>query len=137
MWRSPHLSHIFGTFLEYFELKNYFKNSTWYIYISVFYMGIVLVAFVIACIVYVSASFTQKKFTFLWPLHALRSICGLFVTVLFLPLLDFFLSVLNCIEDKNGRKVHIFFNDVVCFQGEHLIHSLLDVIVIVAFILIS
>ena len=59
------------------------------------------------------------------------------MTVLYLPLLDFFLSVLNCVKDENGQNVHFIFKEVVCYQGEHLVHSILAVLVIAAFILIS
>lgn len=47
-------------------------------------------------IAYVKYSLNKKKFTFVWPLQALRSICGLIITVLFLPIIGkFFLQTFN------------------------------------------
>ena len=52
-----------------------------------FYLCIGIVFMVILDIFYVSYSFSKKKFKFVWPLQFLRSVCGMFVTVLFLPFL--------------------------------------------------
>ena len=43
-----------------------------------------VVCLVILDAFYVSYSFSKKKFAFVWPMQALRTICGLFVTVLFI-----------------------------------------------------
>lgn len=56
-------------------------------FLGYFYIFIFFVILVILDIMYVSYSFSKKKFTFLWPLKALKNIAGLFVTALFLPIL--------------------------------------------------
>lgn len=56
-------------------------------YIVVFYILIFIIFLVILDIIYVSYSFTKKKFSFVWPLQVLRSVCSLIVTTLFLPFL--------------------------------------------------
>lgn len=102
-----------------------------------FYVGLSIVVLVILDIFYVSYSFSKKKFAFVWPLHALRSLCSLFVTILFLPLLDYFMSVLGCIYDLNGNYVHHIFTEMVCWQGIYIVHAVLSIIISVVFVVIS
>ena len=102
-----------------------------------FYLGIFIICLVILDVFYVSYSFTKKKFAFVWPLHALRSICGLFVTILFLPLLDYFVSVLGCINNGEGVLVHSFFTEIRCWTGIHILHAVLSIIVSTIFVLVS
>lgn len=56
-------------------------------YLVLFYLCLAIVCLVILDVFYVSYSFSKKKFAFVWPMQALRSVCGLFVTVLYLPFL--------------------------------------------------
>ena len=56
-------------------------------FLVIFYLCVSIVVLVILDVFYVSYSFSQKKFAFVWPMQALRTVCGLFVTVLFLPFL--------------------------------------------------
>jgi len=56
-------------------------------YIVVFYLCVATVLVVIFLFFYVSYSQQRRKFSFVWPLQALRTICRGFTTVLFLPLL--------------------------------------------------
>jgi hypothetical protein len=53
-------------------------------YLVVFYGCITAIILLILDIIYVSYSFSKKKFTVLWPLFILRNVASLFVTVLFL-----------------------------------------------------
>ena len=39
-------------------------------------------------VVYVSYSFSKKKFTMMWPLDILKSVASLLVTVLFIPITE-------------------------------------------------
>lgn len=91
------------------------------------YICIGVISCVILCFIYVSYSFTKKRFVFIWPLYALRSVCYLFVTILFIPIYEFFLSVFHCIENEEHVLVHYMWSEVECFKGVHIIHSILAV----------
>lgn len=61
---------------------------------------------IILDIIYVSYSFSQKRFRFLWPLFVLRSVTSLVVTVLFLPITETLTSVLSCsVDPETGKYV--------------------------------
>lgn len=86
-WRSDQVSFYYNSFLDQFQVAVWLSRLDLTTYIIVLYIGIFIVILIILDIFYVSYSFTRKKFTFVWPLQALRSSVGLFVTVLFLPFL--------------------------------------------------
>ena len=65
-------------------LFNYINYTTFTV---IFYVAIMVVILVITDIIYVSYSFQQKKFKYVWPLKLLRTFCGLLVTVFFLNFL--------------------------------------------------
>src|SRR3569833_4362844 len=86
-WKSDAVLKYLQTFLLFFQLPNWLGKLDLTTYLVIFYICIFIVCLVILDIFYVSYSFSRKKFSFVWPLQALRSVCGLFVTVLFLPFL--------------------------------------------------
>jgi hypothetical protein len=60
------------------------------------YLLIFLIILVIVDIVYVSYSFTKKKFSFTLPLVLLAQIVPLFVTFLFIPIVELLLNIITC-----------------------------------------
>ncbi len=134
------------TFLNFFQLVSWLAKLDLTTYIVVFYLCIFLVCLVILDIFYVSYSFSRKKFTFVWPLQALRSICPLFVTVLFLPLLgihfplnsnlETFTSILAC-KKKGNMSVHTLFPEFQCWTGLHILHSSFALLVSSLFMMVS
>ena len=129
----------------------FFHVSTWYgrlditAFLVIFYLCLAIVVLVILDVFYVSYSFTQKKFAFVWPMQALRTVCGLFVTVLFLPFLgiyifnnillnvETFTTMLRC--DSDGKMT--LFKDVTCWEGTHIIHACFAIVISIIFILIA
>lgn len=97
-----------------------------------------MVCLVILDIFYVSYSFKQKKITYVWPLKVLRSVCGLFVTVLFLPFLETFTSMLHChhSDDGDGKYYNTLFPEIECWHGSHLIHASFAIVISFFFITI-
>ena len=162
-WYTETVLPFLQTFLNFFQIVSWCFKLNWTTYIVVFYLCIFLVCLVILDVFYVSYSFSKKKFAFVWPLQALRSTCGLFVTVLFLPLLggsfffaffvfvffgcyfvfwclfffvELFSSLLCCIN-KDGNLVHSTFTEVKCWDGIHILHASFSVVVSCIFICIS
>lgn len=114
-------------------------------YLVVVYIMIFVICLVILDICYVSYSFTKKKFAFVWPLQVLRSVCGLFVTTLFLPLLESFISIIHCmkgngreiLQDSTGGATGLYLNmfpTVQCWTGAHIIHATFAIVVAAIFI---
>ncbi|CDW77649.1 UNKNOWN [Stylonychia lemnae] len=74
----------------------------------------------------VSYSFSRKRFAYVWPVQALRSSVGLFVTVLFMPFLE---------ENGPGWFLDAF-HDERCWVGSHIIHASISSAVSLVFIAI-
>ena len=76
------ISNFFGTF----NLSKYLPSAPFAAYLVMLYALIFIILVIIADIIYVSYSFSKKKFKFTFPLVFLSNIVPLFVTVLFLPI---------------------------------------------------
>lgn len=88
--------YYFGWFFNVFQVDTLFYYIDYTTFLVLFYAGILVVVLVMIDIFYVSYSFQQKKFKYVWPLKVLRSVCGLLVTVFFLNFLELFVSFLKC-----------------------------------------
>jgi len=110
-------------------------------YIVSFYFLIFLVILVIADIFYVSIIFSQNKVGSVLALHLLRSVVSYIVTVLFLPIVEFFVLVLECTnEDPDGNKLDYYYNsnlpELRCWEGTHYIHAMFAILTSVIFCII-
>ena len=123
-------------YLGYLNIPNYLNGQSLFVYLSVFYLFIFAVILVILNIAYVSYSFSRKYFTYTWPLYVLRNVAKIFVTVLFMPALELFLSITVCQENADGVLVNTICSELICFQGEHYIHMMVALIVTIVFLVI-
>ncbi len=85
-WRSGIFTSYFKGFLQLFQLLYWATLLNWTAYLAFFYIAAGLVIIVVGYIVYAVYTFHQTKSTVMWPLHILRNVCSLFITVLFLPM---------------------------------------------------
>lgn len=107
-------------------------------FLLLLYALILLIVLVILDIVYVSYSFSRKKFKFTWPLVILSQLVPLFVTILFLPITETLLSVVRCETKENADyQVMISFPEIICWQGWHLFHAAVTLLFSSLFVLIS
>ena len=113
------------------------SNTSLTIYLCVFYICISVVILVILDIFYVSYSFKQKKFAFVWPLKLLRALVGMFVTALFLPFIECFTLMLECSPEEGETWLGLFPFELVCWKGEHIIHAAFSIVISLIFIGIS
>jgi hypothetical protein len=119
------------------QVNFYLGFFNWIVYVLLFYIGILMVGLTIIDIFYVSYAISKKKFSYLWPIKALRSVCGLFVTALFLPLLELFFSMMACERNDNEELVNTTAPDIVCWKGLHILYSVSAILVSSVFIVIS
>jgi hypothetical protein len=123
--------------LNLFQVNFYLSLFNWIVFITVFYIGILVVALTIVDIVYVSYAISMKKFSFLWPIKVLRQVCGMFVTGLFLPLLELFFMIPACETTDEGTSVNTTANDIVCWEGMHILYTVSAILVSSVFIVIA
>ena len=69
--------------------------------------------------------------------NVLKSVCGLVVTVLFLPVLDIFTYMISCVRDSEGVLRHQEFTEIECFVGNHILNTAFAIVLAFIFILIS
>jgi hypothetical protein len=73
-------------------------------FLVIFYICSFIVVLIMLDFFYVSYSSKQKKFSFVWPLQALRAICQLVTTIFYMPILETFLSMFNCTTSSSGTR---------------------------------
>jgi hypothetical protein len=112
IWASETIADGIRTATGYLRFVQYFQNTNYNVYIIIFYVLVAIILFVILDIFYVSIAFSKKKYAFSWPVTALKVAIWLFTTVLYLPIIEYFLSILNCTSDKSGNLVHYIFTEV-------------------------
>jgi len=139
LWKNgENVANIFQN-LAVFEMSKYYGNLiNWDLYLVIFYIFIIIIFLTIINIIYVSYSFKRKKFSVIWPLKILRNFVNLAVTILFLFIAEALLSMLECSYDSEKQAFfHNNFENVVCFQGVHLVHTIVAGIFSIIFITIS
>jgi len=134
IWNADDITEVVRDIFGYFNIVTYLEKSNWDLYITFFYIGVVVLALAIIDAFYISYSYTRKKMSFAWPVVLLRNIMLLFSTIFFLPFLQYFLSVLHCV-DYNGTKVHYNFTEIQCWTGLYTLHAIFAILGTIVFIL--
>lgn len=133
------LNSIFNFLTGVLQINNLMPSLNYNAFLICLYLLILLIVLVILDIVYVSYSFTKKKFRFTLPLVLLAQIVPLFVTFLFIPIMEFLTNIINCNPSDSDPNVQVmqFFPTVVCFEGTHLIHASITLFFVSIFVFIS
>jgi len=127
-WNSPKVVKVLHSIVNYFNIVTYLDSTSYDLYVTFFYIGIAILGFSIINIVYVNYAFSRKKFSFNWPIMILKYIATLFVTILYLPFLDYFISIVACVKDNGGNNVHSYFTEVLCWNGMHILHAVFAIL---------
>ena len=72
-----------------------------------------------------------------WLVGAEKLLCTLFTTVLFLPVLDFFLFIFKCSAQEDGREYHDYYTDVECYAGKHVFYAFMAGMISLIFVVLS
>jgi hypothetical protein len=83
-------------FFKQFSIGSYLPGAPFSAFLVVVYGLIFIILLIIVDIVYVSYSFSKKKFRFTFPLVVLAQVVPLFVTVLFLPITEVLMNMVEC-----------------------------------------
>jgi len=110
------------------------QKLSWEVYIIIFYIVVFLVFVIIIDFLYVAISYRHKKLSFTQPIQILKIAFLLIVTVLFIPITEFFLSLSACQQSKTSTDLtHVVYPDVVCFQSIHIVHISISYIMLLIF----
>lgn len=138
-WKADGVLQSIFQIFGFFAVAQYFSGTfTLTLYLVIFYTCIIGIVLTVLNIIYVSYSFSKKKFGMLWPLKLLRNVVGLGVTVFFLPITEFLIQIVQCNTDPDtGVSVLQSFPEVECWAGLHILHSVVGMIATVVFVSIS
>lgn len=92
-WNGGESLSGLARFFKQFSIGSYLPGAPFSAFLVVLYGLIFIILLIIVDIVYVSYSFSKKKFRFTFPLVVLAQVVPLFVTVLFLPITEVLLNV--------------------------------------------
>jgi len=134
-WKNDGFRFYFESALFMIQIAYWCYYLTWESYVAIFYIFNILILLVIFDIIYIGYSFHTNRFTVFWPLTILRSTCGLFVTVLFMPLMDLLTSMAQC-DFEDGLWVQQFFPFIECWKGVHLFHTIFGLVVSGLFVVV-
>lgn len=107
-----------------FHIVHFIKNSSWQSYQIIFYLILVFLIFVCINFLYLGHNQSKQVSSTSWSSNFLNIILTLLNTVLFIPILGLFLGVFSCVPSKldSNVSIHLYFNNLECWQGTHLIH---------------
>lgn len=133
------LNNIFNFATNIIAIDNLMPGINYNAFIAILYLIIFMIVLVILDIIYVSYSFNRKKFRFTLPLVLLAHIVPLFVTLLFIPVTEFLLNIINCQPSATDPNIQVlaFFPNEQCFSGAHLIHVSITLFFTSIFVFIS
>lgn len=134
IWKKYNVVLTLNNFINYFQISVYFVSGT--VFIIVFYVCISIVVLMIANLIYVIISVLRKKFAFVWPLRTLRSVASVIVTILFMPMFEVFLSMLQCSTNSDAIQISSYDSSLVCWQGAHIVHVIFAIVFSVIFVII-
>jgi len=93
------------------------------------FIGIVI----IAILLFLLLSNRSEKLSKTLPLNILKLILNLILTILYMPFLDLFISLVIC----NSNNNHFVFEEIHCWSGSHAVHSVVALIFFILFYFIS
>ena len=141
LWKKEALFSGISKFLSYFQTVVFFNNTE--LYIVFFYILMAVVLGVVVDVGYVAYIISSKnKSGAVWPMRLLRSVVSYIVTVLFNPMVEYFLAILECSDfDEEGNPLDYYQNynvdDMHCWTNVHFtIMCVEGVLITVIFVLI-
>ena len=123
LWKKEVLFSSISNFLSYFQTVVFFNNTE--LYILFFYIMMAVVLGVVVDVGYVAYILSSKnKSGAVWPMRLLRSVVSYIVTVLFNPMVEYFLAILECSNyDEEGKLLPYYQNynvdDMHCWTNAH------------------
>ena len=141
LWKKEILFSSISKFLSYFQTVVFFNNTE--LYILFFYIMMAVVLGVVVDVGYVAYIISSKnKSGAVWPMRLLRSVVSYIVTVLFNPMVEYFLAILECSDyDEEGNYLGYYQNynvdDMHCWTDVHFTVMCVEgVLITVIFVLI-
>lgn len=60
-----------------------------------------------------------------------------FSTILYLPILNIFILTFDCTTDQYNVSRNTYFNEIICWEQTHILHSILGIFISVLFTILA
>lgn len=138
VWNANSTLNGITNFFNNFNVSTFLPGVSFTTFLALMYALIAVILVVIIDVVYVAYSFSKKRFHFTFPLIFMAKVVPIFVTVLFLPIMETLLQVVNCNTSNDGTYQYLqSFPTVICWEGWHLFHTTVTLLFSCAFVFIS
>ncbi|CAD8162073.1 unnamed protein product [Paramecium octaurelia] len=132
VWMTYEVSRQIHRILGYSLLVPYFEMVSFVGLISIMYTCLGLVLFGYMLVVLLNY---RLQTNFSWITEILRGLIKLFLSILYMPMMDLFFSILACTINEKGESVHLLFSETKCWQGTHIVHGIVSIFGIIIFYL--
>lgn len=126
LWNFDKLTYYISIFLQYI---GYVPKISWSVHILIFYSCFTFVISILIGLIYLNHNILKTQKFFTKTIFVLKNFLIIFSTILYLPILNIFILVLDCTRDKNGILRHTYFDEIICWEQDHILHSILGIII--------
>ena len=113
IWKQPQTFTKISTVINYFQLVLFFEENK-QMYIIAFYLCVIILSITIILIIYICYSFYKANVAHInIPLQILRNVLSIISGVGFIPVLNLFLSLFHC----NNEKRNIYISEIQCWSN--------------------
>lgn len=74
--------------------------------VAMMYVCLGLMIFALMLVFLLSYSLSKAKQSFTWPVYLLRFLISLFITILYMPIMDLMFSMIACETNESGILMH-------------------------------
>ena len=131
-WNSTSSVKYISLIFNYFKIVDNVKDTSWSVYITIFYLISGVLYFMYAVILIIAMllirSEIKKQDTISGFFSGIYFLFSETQQILFIPIIEYFLFIFKCQSNGNGDYVHSSYNDVICFQGNHIVHMFISII---------
>ena len=135
IFKKENILQKINVFINYFQITVYFTDNG-ELFVFCFYLCILIVILMVVNLIYVIISVLRKKFSWVWPLRTLRSIASIIVTILFMPIFEVFIAMLQCEDNGEGISVLSYYKELQCWNGSHIVHVIFAIVFSILFVAI-
>lgn len=139
LWNGSVTLYNYSNWFCNFNISTLLPGVNFNSFLVAIYLSNFFVVLIVVDIVYVSYSFTKKKFKVTWPLLVLSTVVPICVTVLSQPIMETLLGIVNCQVSSYNPNIQTMQNypQIVCWQGMHLVHATITLFITGVFVFIA
>ncbi|CAD8065320.1 unnamed protein product [Paramecium sonneborni] len=133
IWKNQPVSDAISYFLSCFLLSPYTTLQNYSLLIILLYLCIGIFTFSMMLTFFIGLGLNKKKQENNWIKKGLKIFINLFLSILYLPILDIFITIIDCGYDKNGIYIHNQFQEQKCWTDTHILHGIVAILFAIIF----